>query len=166
MAVSVFAGKNILIFGQRTEIILLDKAHRQIAISRVAAALIGKKEIFRQRVGFVPGVGNILVRTCALFRAAQGFFWKMRHHCLRRAPVNIERIRISGELMRIDQSATGLVVGVGGQVVVDIKLCRRFDGLRKTTHQPMHFFLRGFVAGDRIGARQVRKDIVRNCARE
>ena len=60
MAVRVLARKNILVFGQRIEVFLLDEANCQIAVSGVSAALVGQEKIFRKCVGFVPGIGNVL----------------------------------------------------------------------------------------------------------
>ena len=70
MAVSMFAWQNIFAFSKRTKIVLLNKADRQIAVLRLPAALICKKEVFRKGVGFVPGIGDALVWTSALLRPA------------------------------------------------------------------------------------------------
>src|SRR5436309_6198873 len=120
----MFAGKNVPSLRQRTEIIIFNKTLRELTIARISAALIREKEILGKRIGFIPSVGHALVRTRALFRAAQGLLWQVRQGRLGGAPVNIEGIGAFRELVCIDQATASLVVGVGGQVIIHIKLSR------------------------------------------
>src|SRR5258707_7727004 len=118
----MFARKNVSPFRQRIEIIIFNKTLRELTIARISAALIREKEILGKRIGFVPRVSHALVRTRALFRAAQGLLWQVRQGRLGSPPVNIEGVGALRELVCIDQAAASLVVGVGGQVIIHIKL--------------------------------------------
>ena len=70
VTVSMLPGKVIRTFCKWIEVFLLDEADGEIFVARVAAALIREEQIFRQRVGFIEGVGDVLVETLALFGAA------------------------------------------------------------------------------------------------
>ena len=59
--------------------------------------------------------------------------------------MNIERVWTVGKFMRVDQSTAGLVEGIGGKVVPDIKFARRFGCFSEPTHQAMNLLLRRFV---------------------
>ena len=78
----------------------------------------------------------------------------MRQHGLGAAPEHVERGGVSGEFVRVNQAAAGLVVGVGGQAVVHIKFSSGINCGPVAADQTLHFFLRGFVAGDGVGARE------------
>ena len=65
MAIGVKAGEDILSLGQRSEVVLvLQEALGQLSIAGIAATQPGDVEVFRKSVGFVPAVGDILVRQC------------------------------------------------------------------------------------------------------
>src|SRR4051794_22250687 len=113
---------------------------------------MSKKKVLGKRVGFVPGVSDALVRTSALLRPAQRLFWQEWQHGLSGAPVHIERIRALRELVRIDQSATGFVICVRREMIVNVKLSRRLDGFCKATNQAVNLLLSGLGSCNRIGA--------------
>ena len=70
MAVGVLKGENVIACGEGVEVgLVFQVALGHVAVERLAAALIGEKQIFRQGVGFVPGIRSILVRTSALFKS-------------------------------------------------------------------------------------------------
>src|SRR5690348_9553890 len=127
MAVCVFSREDVLSFREWAKVILLNEADGQVAVLRSSAAPISQEEVFRKRVSLVPSIGHHPVRTCALFRTAQSFFWKIRQSGLRRAPVHIQRFGTLGKFVRIDQAATGFVVGVRGKMVSAIELSGRFN---------------------------------------
>ncbi len=62
MTVSVLAGEGIVILRQSVVVLMIDEAFSQIPVALVAASLISKEEIFRQRVGFIPSIGDGLMR--------------------------------------------------------------------------------------------------------
>ena len=57
--------------------------------------------------------------------------------------VNIHRHGIAGELVRVDQAAGELVVGVGGQPIIDEELGFRIECFRVTLDQAIDFRARG-----------------------
>ena len=157
VTVGVLTGKVVRAFRERIKVFLLDEADGEILVTGITAALIGEEEIFRQRVGFIEGVGNILVETRALFGAAERFFRQVRQHGLRAAPEHIERGGIAGEFVGINQAAAGFVEGISGQAIIHIKLPGGIHRCAVAANQTLHFFLRGFRAGDGVRAREPRK---------
>src|SRR5580704_18737264 len=72
VTVGVFERQDVVALGKRAEIcVVLKKPRSHITIEGVAAALIGEKQIFGQRIGFVPGIGRILMRARTLFLPGQ-----------------------------------------------------------------------------------------------
>src|SRR5437016_5333963 len=108
----------------------------------VTAALVSQEKILRQSVGFVPRVSDAFVRTGTLLGAAQCFFGKIRQRGLSSTPVHVERIWTLSKFVRVNQATACLVVGVGGQMIVNIKFSGRLDCFRECANQPMDFFLR------------------------
>src|SRR5579863_2312065 len=110
----MFAGQSVVVLGQRIVVLVVDEALGQIEIAFVAAAFIGEKKVFRQRIGFIPGKGDALVRAGFLLGATQSFFRKVRKHGVGGALEHIERDRVGGKLMGVDQAATRLIKRVAG----------------------------------------------------
>src|SRR5215467_11791525 len=85
MAIGMFAWERILVFSKCIVILVVNKAFSEIEVALVTAALISEEEVFRERIGFIPGVSDILVwPTRYLFRPAERFLGQMRQHCVRR----------------------------------------------------------------------------------
>src|SRR5580698_9137093 len=143
MTVGMLPWQHILSLSQRPEIkIVLKKTHREFAIAIPGAALISQEKILRQRVGFVPTVGLVLLWDSVLFRASQGLARKMWQYGVRRGVQHLQSYVVAGALMRIDQPATGFVVGIRRQMVVDVKL--RCDGRSQCADEAVYFCLRLF----------------------
>ena len=142
MTVGVLPWKHVHAFCQRPEVVLLDEAHCEISITWITAALVSQEKILRQRISLVPRVSDAFVRAGTLLGAAQCFFGKIRQRGLGSAPVHVERIWTLSEFVRVNQATARLVVGVGRQMIVDIKLSRRLGCFRECADQPMDFFLR------------------------
>ena len=119
--------------------------------------MVSQKKILRQSVGLVPRVSHALVRAGTLFGAAQCFFGKIWQRGLSCTPVHVERIWALSKFVRVNQATAGLVVSVGRQMIVNIKLSRRLDCFRECVDQAVNFFLRWLGPGNRIGAGQSRK---------
>src|ERR1700723_2120355 len=81
----------------------------------------------------------------------------MRQHGLRAAPEHVKRGGVSGEFVRVNQAAAGLVEGVGRQAIVHIKFSGWVHSRAVAADQTLHFFLRGLRTGNGVGARQARK---------
>src|SRR6202034_3526731 len=95
VAIGVFEGQNVVAFRERIEVrVILQILLGHVAIEGFAAALIGEKEIFRQSVGFVPGVGRVFVGAGTLFLTRQRFFGEISGDGVRELLVNIHRDRI------------------------------------------------------------------------
>jgi len=73
-----------------------------------------------------------------------------------------ERLRIVGELMRVDEAAIGFVEGVSGDAVVFVEFFA--DGRGKAGDETVNLGLGGFVSGDRIGAREAGEPLTEGVA--
>ncbi len=153
MAVGVFAGQNVLATCKRIEILAVQQETRSEGTKAFArAAPPGKIEIFRQRVRFVPGMGNVWMRSCCHLRSSEGSVRQMRQGGVHRPTKNGQRPVIARERVRVAQPDVDLVEGVGGQRVTVVETGRH--GGRETGDQPSHFLPGSFLARDGVGARQ------------
>ena len=142
VTVGVLAGKGVVIFRQSIVIVLIDKSLPQIAVALVAAALIGKKEILGQGVGFIPCIGDGLMRSSFLLGSAQGLLREMRQHCVSSSLEHLQCDRVRRKFISIDKATASLVKGIARQAVIDVEPPGRLYRLGKSAHQAMNFFLR------------------------
>ena len=118
MAVCVFEGQHVVAFGKRIEVSIILKIFlRHVAVKSIAAALIGEEEIFWQSVGLVPGKGGVFVWAGTLFLARQSLLGQIGDDGAGEFFVNLHRQRILGKLVRINQPAGELVIGVRRQSI-------------------------------------------------
>src|ERR1700733_3450262 len=141
MTVSMFSGKDVFPFRQRTKVVFFNEADSQIAVAGVPAALVCQKEVFRKGVGFVPGISNALMGTSPLFHPAESLFRQVRQSRLRGPPMYIECVWVLRKLVGVDQATTGLVIGVGRQMIVHIELSLRLYGFAETADQAVNLLL-------------------------
>ena len=74
VAVGVLAGQNVVAFGERVEVgVVLKEAAGELAVAVACSACVGEVEVFGQRVGFVPGVGDVWVWAGGHLFAVEGF---------------------------------------------------------------------------------------------
>src|SRR5205823_10524972 len=125
--------------GQRTKIFVIQILSSQRAVPLPRAPLVSQEEIFCDGVGLVPGVGLILAGPPAA-SVLNGFPGQMRQGGVRRMFENAIRIGIANTSVRIDQSTYQLVVAVGGEAVVLVKISR--DRLTVEQMQTQNFFAR------------------------
>ena len=83
MTVRVLAGKGIVVFRERVVVLVIDEAHRQITIALVTAPLIREEEVFRQRIRFIPRVGDGLMGPGFLLGPAQCLLGQMGQNGVR-----------------------------------------------------------------------------------
>jgi hypothetical protein len=157
VAISMFAREHILSLCQWPEIIFLNETHGEIAIARVPTALVGEKQIFRQRISLIPSVGNDLVRPGSLLCTAQSFLGKIWQDRLRGAPVDVERIWILCELVSVDQATACFVVGVRRQVIIDVELTLGPNRFGKAANHASNLFLSRLRSSDSVRACQSRE---------
>src|ERR1035437_3248526 len=160
----MLAGKDVLVQSERTKIgIVLQVALRKLPIAGTSPALIGKVEVFRKRVGFVPGPGSIFMGTRSHFGPIEGLGGKKGQDSIGRAIKNRKGLRIAGKLMSVDQAAVGLVECVRRYAVVRIKFLT--DRWSEPGNQSLDLSLRGLVSGNRTGAGKSRDPLPEGVAR-
>ena len=132
VAVGVFAGKRIVIFGESVVILVIDEALTEFACS-VCRRCAGKREKnFRAACRFRPRCRRWILCGRASCSARLSAF---SGRCGRTASVARFRTSsafgIGGKFVRVDQAAAGLVEGVAGQAIVDVELAGGLDGFAK-----------------------------------
>src|SRR5215471_6272810 len=144
-----------MVFREGIVVLVVDEALSKFEIALIAAALIGEEEVLGKRVGFIPGISDILVWPARfLLRTTERFFGEMRQHRLRRAFEYLQSIWILGEFVRINEAAASLIERVSGKSVVDVELAGWLDRLAKCPDEPVNFLLSRFRTSDRVRARQ------------
>src|SRR5215471_1380773 len=114
----MLARKCIVVLRQRIIVLVIDKPLCQFAVPFVPASLIRQEEIFRQRVGFVPGVGDGFMWACFLLSSTECFLRQVWQHRVRTSLQYVQRDRVLRKLMSIDKTTASFVECVTGQPVV------------------------------------------------
>jgi hypothetical protein len=151
----MFEGEYVVSFRQRTKVsVVFKELLGHVAIKGLPAALVGEEKILGESVGFVPGEGRVFVRTRALFGPGKRLLRQVGDHGSSQLPVNVHGHRIVGKLVRIDQTAGKLVVGVCREPVTVEELGFGIECFRIAFDQAINLGARRFRSSHRVGSSQ------------
>src|SRR5580704_4767459 len=135
--------QHILIARERIEPrLVVEILKAEIVVALASTALVGKKKILRHGVRLVPRPRRIAWIFIGAPRVV--VFYRMPGQVpqsgVRRLLKNREGLRVLYQRVRIEKSQQQLVVGVGGETVLDVEVGG--DGLGVEMIEADHFFAR------------------------
>src|SRR5580704_10091721 len=165
MAVCVFEGQYVVALGKRVEVcVVFEVLLGHVAVESLAAALICEEQIFWQSVGFVPGKGGVLVWAGTLFLARQSLLGQIGDDGAGEFLMNLHCQGILGKLVRINQPARELVIGVRRQSITRKEFRLRIERFSVAFYKTIDFRPRSFRSGDCVRPCKSRKILPKTVA--
>ncbi len=150
MAVGMFSRQRILAAHKCCEEFVIEKAPTELPMNPLAGQVPRQELIFRQGVALIPGVLAEILAGLRMLVARYGVRRQIRQRGSSGTVEGCACGLIEAELLRIEQAADELIVGVGGEAIVAIEAAARVHSRREAVHQALHFGARGRIPGDRV----------------
>ncbi len=161
VAIGVPAGEHVAAIRQRIVILIIEILTSECAIAVASAALIRDKQVFRNRVGLVPGISHrrVLAPPSPMLH---GLSRQVGQRSICCALQNREGVRITDVLVRIYQPAYQLVVAVRRKTILLVKIAGDRPGVQAV--QPQHLVPSGWRTGDGVAPRQRGNPLAKSAA--
>src|SRR5215472_1334527 len=160
VAVGVAARQVVLALRERVVILVVEILYAERLVTFAGAALVSQKKIFRDGVGLVPGVGDILPRTPNSV-VLDGCFGEVRQGDIRGVVEDGKGVRVTDKFVGIDKATNDLVVAVSGKTIFFVEVAG--DGLRVKAIQAQDLLANFGGLRDGVAASQ-RRDPLTECS--